>query len=617
MNWTGKENKMDISFIIIELALMIFLIIAAGLPQKRADNRWRLIYAAPTFLALTLAVFGGFEVYHVGIYVAAALQIACLFLSVNEVRKKQILAVISAVMIVANLAFVTFSKDIHRVPYLADFEKGYETMKEHYVLTEEKGIDWDALYAKYEPMFREIDKTQDHVENYKAWQQFTGEFYDGHVGYRGKSDALMLDDFCKAYGNDYGLSLVRLSTGEFAAVNVEGYENSYSIMSDEHDSMGFFMVKDDFRPADAEANRLTLKNAGIKNGTIITKWNGKPIDEYFSEVNYYMSQYPVRENEEFYLPIYVAGIGKDMRYGETVVPGEDAADSKSGDGSDSVAVDGTGSVAVDITYLDENGEEKTISAPSLGVYSPRMFDTMCKIDDGVNITNLEWQEKTEDTYMIRISQMIYDQETYEGTDYTEMTDDLREKILALKEAGVKNIVFDLRKNGGGSPFFVEGIACLFAPKGEHISYYSAVINEETGTFERGEDGKYKMGVPMTYEGEDLWHDGNVILLVNAETVSAGDDMTYMMGDYPNVKVMGFTSTNSSCQAVTEIPLEAGGLSFSAVPNMFPDGEVAIDTFTDHVGRTPFDEKIPMDQEAINAIFDRGEDYLMDYAVDSF
>jgi len=51
--------------------------------------------------------------------------------------------------------------------------------------------------------------------------------------------------------------------------------------------------------------------------------------------------------------------------------------------------------------------------------------------------------------------------------------------------------------------------------------------------------------------------------------------------------------------------------------MFPDGEVAIDTFTDHVGRTPFDEKIPMDQEAINAIFDRGEDYLMDYAVDSF
>ena len=126
-----------------------------------------------------------------------------------------------------------------------------------------------------------------------------------------------------------------------------------------------------------------------------------------------------------------------------------------------------------------------------------------------------------------------------------------------------------------------------------------------------------MGVPSAYEGEDLWHDGKVILLVNAKCVSAGDDMTYIMGSLPNVKVMGFTRSNSSCQAVTGVGLEEGEISFSAVPTLFPDGEIAIDTYSDHVGRTPFDEKIPFDQEAIDAIFDKGEDYLLDYVAKSF
>ena len=212
--------------------------------------------------------------------------------------------------------------------------------------------------------------------------------------------------------------------------------------------------------------------------------------------------------------------------------------------------------------------------------------------------------------------MAYDQESYSGSDFTMVSDEMREKVLSLKEAGVKNIIFDLRSNGGGNPYFVEAIAQIFAPKGEHLTYYNAVINEATATYERDANGKYKKGVPSKFEGEDLWHDGHIILLVNAMCVSAGDDMTYIMGSFPNVKVMGFTSSNSSCQAVTGVNMEAGQIQFSAVPNLLEDGEIAIDTYTDHVGRTPFDEKIPFTKEAINAIFDKGQDYLMDYVTES-
>lgn len=593
---------MDISFAIIELGLMILLFVVAKVSFKRPSNKWRLLYSAPAFLAVAGLVFVGFDKYFLGIYVAAFLILICLFIEDRKVKQKQITAVVLAAAIVVNMAVIAFSSGYKRKSYLEDFEEAYSVLKEHYVLTEEKGIDFDALYAKYWPLFKAVDKNQDCVENYKVWQQFTGEFYDGHVGYTINNESEWRKAICESYGNDYGLSLIRLTNGEFAAVNVEGYDNSYSILSTDHDDLGFFSVKDDYKPDNAEADRLTLKNAGIKNGTIITKWNGRPVEEYFDEIDYYFMQYPVRENEIFYKPIYVAGMGSDMKYGDTFIPGDKERN--------------TLNPSVDITFIGDDGTEKSVLAPNLGIYAPRMMDTVYKLDDGVNITNLNWKEVNRSTYMIRISQMIYDQQTYDGVDYTEMTNELRDKVIALKKSGVKNLIFDLRRNGGGSPYFVEGIACLFAPEGEHLTYYSSVINENTATFERGADGRYEMGLPSSYTGEDLWHDGQIILLVNAETVSAGDDMTYMMGDFPNVKVIGFTSSNSSCQAVTQVNMEEGGISFSAVPNLFPDGEIAIDTYTDHVGRTPFDEKIPMDKEAVKAIFDEGEDYLMQYAAES-
>ena len=600
---------MDLSFTLIELALMILLFIVAKVSVRHASNKWRLLYAAPTFFAIAMVVFDGFDYHHIGIFIAAALQLLCLFMEFGKVKQKQLIAVASALMIVANLVYISLSPGYHRMPFYSDFEKAFNTMKDHYVLAEEKGIDWDKLYAKYEPVFKEIDKSQNHIENYKAWARFTGEFYDGHVVYSGASEGLTRDALCRAYGNDYGLSIGRLSSGEYVAMNVEGYDNSYSINSTDKDDIGLYSVKDNFKPDNADEERLSLKNAGIKNGTVITKWNGKPVEDILAEVDYYLNQYPDRENERFYIPIYASGIGRDLNYGDTFVPGEEIL-SESGEKI-------SGDVSVDITFVGEDGKEHTVTAPNLGIYAPRMYDTMEKIDKGVNITNLEWQEVDDDTYMIRLSQMAYDQESYEGADFGMVSDEVREKVQSLKEAGVKNIIFDLRSNGGGNPFFVEAIAQIFAPKGEHVTYYNAVINEKNATYERDENGKYKMGVPSTFEGEDLWHDGKIILLVNSMCVSAGDDMVYIMGDFPNVKVMGLTSSNSSCQAVTGVNLEEGQIQFSAVPNLCPDGTIAVDTFTDHVGRTPFDEKIPFDERVVTAIFDDGEDYLLNYVAGCF
>ena len=591
---------MEISFIIIELLVTVFIFLLAGIEEKFASNKWRLVYATPFFILIIMTIVSGFSIYYTGLYIAALVCMVSLFAGKKNVKRT--LAGAGIICVAISFAFVLVIPERRKHAYLDDFEKAFTIMQEHYVLDREKGIDFSALYKKYHPLFQEVDKTQDHVENYKLWQRYTGEFYDGHVGYQMKREDLFLDALMKSYGNDYGLSLIRLSSGEYAAVNVEGYENSYNVTNDEKDDMGIYRIKNEFLSETADCDRLTLKNAGIKNGTIITKWNGKPIDEYFGELSYYFEQYPVRENEEFYQPVYVAGIGMGMNYGETCVPADE---------------DNNASPSAEITFINDDGIEETVTALSLCAYFPRMYDTINRLDAGTNISNLEWQEIDEETVMMRISEMAYDQETYNGADYTEMTDELRKQVLDYKSKGIKNIVIDLRSNGGGSPYFVEGVACLFAPEGEHSVYYSAVINEDTASFERDEDGMYKKGHLFTYQGENLWADGKIILLVNNHCVSAGDDMTYVMGDFPNVKVMGTTRSNSSCQTVKVVELSSSSISFSAVPNLLPSGEVAIDTYTDHVGRTPFDEKIPMTTELISGIFDKGDDYILQYVVDSF
>ena len=55
--------------------------------------------------------------------------------------------------------------------------------------------------------------------------------------------------------------------------------------------------------------------AGIRNGTVITGWNGRDIKEAAAEVEciYPDLAFAVKENEDFFRPLFLAGKG-----GETV-----------------------------------------------------------------------------------------------------------------------------------------------------------------------------------------------------------------------------------------------------------------------------------------------------------
>jgi carboxyl-terminal processing protease len=436
------------------------------------------------------------------------------------------------------------------VNYVADFKEGFSLMKEHYALTEYKEINWDDLYEKYLPKFEEVNREHDEVENYILWTEFCQEFYDAHVTFSPSSDSIVEQAGERVFGNDYGLSLVTLENGETVAVNVE---------------------------PDSQAAK-----AGIHNGTVITAWNGISVEQVKPENSMKIMSFPDKENEAFYSSLLVAGVGED---------------------------------SVTISYLDENGNQQTVTVAKIGDYYDRLTDTVNILDQGVEGGNLSWTIPREDTACLRIKQMMYDSESYENGDHSQMQEEIREKLVELKQEGVQNLIIDLRNNGGGSPQFIMAIASLLAPEGEHSYCYEGVWDEKTKTYLKDQNtGKYVVGEGLTYQGENLWEEGNIIILVNAQCVSAGDHFAKMMSGFENVTIMGFTKTCGSAQAISGVSLESGLLSFSTVPTLDEDGNIYIDSDTSREIGLELEVKIPFDEEAVKALFDEGEDYVLQRAL---
>ena len=543
----------DIVCLVIAVLLAAILYGLAGYAMKVKSSKWRLCYTFPVIWVLVCIGFVGFEVCMIGVYIGAAMLLVGFFYEKVVIRKLVSIAAIISAFISLMLCLNISS---YRMPDFAeDFRRGFEEMKTHYVLTEHKKIDWDALYEEYSPRFEEADANCDKVAATVAWLEFAMEFHDGHVSFIASDDEVTTQALNVMYGNDYGLSLMQLEDGTVVAVQVE-------------------------------CGSLA-EQAGIGNGTVVTAWDGMEIEDAIGKAQKEMPPlfgFASIENEEFYSALLVAGMGGK---------------------------------SVKVTYLDEQGVEQETTLIAQGTYADRWQDAVECIDKGVEISNLEWQHVNDNTALMRMRFMIYDAQA----NHSEMEAQIREQLISLKAEGVENIVFDLRSNGGGSGLYVKHILKLIAPEGEHIYAFDGAFDTETVTYLKDEEAtkaaggvRYQAGGCSTYQGEDLWAHGKIIILVNAQTGSAGDHFTMLASAYPNVTVMGFTHTSCAAQGVNSVQFDYGQLSYSGALLVNEDGSVFIDTDEMRRATVPLDVKIPFDETAVQAIFQDGEDYVLDYAV---
>lgn len=538
----------DMGLIVLELFAAGGLFWLASYAEKALSTKWKLCYAIPMILCIFAIALFGFEVSMLGVYLGALCMLAG-FIK-EEKRFRRVSAMAAGVLTVISLVVCMINPGYRTPDYAKEFKESFSQLKLHYNMAEHKNIDWDTLYEEYLPQFEKADKEHDAEANLLAWQMFVQEFHDCHVSYYELDAEIATRAFEHALGNDYGLSLMTLENGKTVAVNVEADSAVYQ--------------------------------AGIRNGTVITAWDGVAIEEAIDACNennkLRIHAFAVQENEDFYRAMMAAGVGGD---------------------------------SVDISYIDDTGAEKTVSAKKLGNYKKRLEDTVAVIDQGVEITNLAWQDIDEKTALMRMRFMNYDTEQ----NFSQMSQEVRTKLLELKDRGVKHLIFDMRSNSGGSSEYVKALIKLVAPEGEHTYAYDGVFDKETMQYVKDENtGRYLVGERETYQGENLWNHGDITIIVNADTVSAGDHFTMLASDFPNVTIMGFTHSSCSAQGINAVRTDHSQLSYSAVLLLNEDGSVCIDTDETRQATVPLDIRIPFDEKAVRALFDNGEDYVLSYVM---
>ena len=431
------------------------------------------------------------------------------------------------------------------------FSCAIDYMEQEYVLNDWKQIDYDMLRDKYIPRMQEIEKSGDENAYIQLLYEFTNEFHDGHVSVRGDLPTRRTA-ISRLAGNDFGLSMFRCSTDEVIAVLVD--------------------------------EESVCAEYGIHDGTVITKWNGIPVDEAAENVLCLDASYEFKTWENIHIaqPIFLAGQGGDE---------------------------------VEVSFINDDGTERTVTLTANGSYYNRrtaaldiIFDT--NVIQGENYSN---RIINENIGYIRIKEEEYSIDPWFNTKCTlacfsnEIYEDLYRRIEAMKREGVDRIILDLRNNNGGYGFESRTVASLF------------VDGDIPYKLQFDKDGKViDASNAKPIENQGPFSDIRVVVLVNGETCSAGESMTNYLSKGQNVTIMGSTSTWGACQATGGSVILTDSkysIIFPIIPETDENGLPEVDVGADYHTRIEMDYMIDYDPDEAVKLFENSEhDYVLEEAI---
>ena len=554
---------------IFAIALLLYsLVIAIVCPKLKKSGKQRVavfLCVLPVIAALVhLAVYGITVISHfVFFYVLALMPLINLLPGKKKlpVVLKSVLSSLAAVILCAVCIFNLTGENVHnfsRMSYTQSFKKMLQTLEKEYCLNSWKKIDYDKLLKDYLPRVEEAEKNKDETAYAEVVAEVAYRFFDSHVYIQLRDEDIYNNVAVHFSGNDYGISMMRLDDGKVIAVLVENGEDS---------------IYDE--PQD-------ITKLGIHNGTQIVAWDGIEINEAVAGVecvNHYM-QFPVKSNEDFFRPAFLAGRG-----GETV----------------------------DVTFIDDNGSEKHAQLKKLGDYSDRLSGVFIQflytMNHVPNFTSYMYDDKC--GYMCIRKEYysdFYDNLTIVRKGYyPELTEFYAKKIEELKAQGMEYLVIDIRNNGGGYNNVAGALASLFTDEKKYmfgLGYENEKgyhVTEDQYIFP---DGRYK--------------DLPVVVLVNAQCVSAGDGMAKFLGECDNVTLMGLTSSGGVNQNNGGRIYLTKNLSicYPDFLTLSSEGVPLIDTDQTRENRIPLEVKIPMTKEFALKLCDFGAgDVQLEYAAD--
>ena len=488
--------------------------------------------------------------------------------------------------IVYPMPFNSGLRNYTKQSYTQGFVSLTKDLEKYYSLKDWKKTDIQAIAKKIMPAVEEAERTNDGGLFYAAITAFGYYFYDGHVGTwpEGDWDAWKRGLILLG-GNDYGFSMLRIDDGRVVAILSE--------------------------------STLPAYQAGIHNGTQIIEWNGKPIEQALAETEciYQGDKYPVKENEDFFRPVFLAtrGMGESTDIAQYLIS--------------RAAADGTyDAPKARVTFLTDEGQPCTVELDcvedglntieyvmqfliSFGVYPNRY---------GVD-KNFDAKMINDDTaYMLRYSEEYNywgDIFSYLTGKYPTFKKRLRRQLEDLKSQGMKNLIIDARNNMGGYPALGSETASLFSDRTFATDSTYSDIN-----------GRHKLMLTDYVKADGEFKDINVLVLTNSYCVSAGDYFVRVMGECPNVTTMGFTCSNCSCQPQGGRVLLTNSIcNFGYTINWLyeQDGQTRfIDTDETRTCTIPLDIKIPLTYDMavsfdydIDLTWEENQDNIRDYVME--
>lgn len=556
------------------LLLALFLIISAValaishhmLKKKGCSLKiWRLLCLVP--LVLSIVHFLLYQL-HGAIFLTlmlyGALYITAFFIALWQFlykRKYSYRIVAVAINLFAVVGFLTFFSlhsstytninNFTTQSYTESFRSTIKTMQKEYVLSEWKEIDYNALEKEIMPMIKQAEEKQDKIAYGIALLTYAYRFYDGHVAFEA-IDVADTEKICdRIAGNDFGFSMITLDNGKTIAVLTEQNSKAYTL--------------------------------GIHDGTVITKWNGIPIDRAKQNIEcMYPSllTFPVAQNEEYFKSIFLAGKGSEE---------------------------------MEVSFLTDGEKEKTITLKSIGNYRTRLECAISRFyHSNIEDENFSCKMLTDNCGYLRIASETYNMLLESAAsikgEYPEITEMLDNKLNTLRASGMDRLIIDLRGNSGGSDFITPAVASLFAKK----SYLSTTLGKYR-------DGKYiPLNTQLEVAANGKYADIPVVVLVNGQCVSSGDGLAENLSLLPNVTLMGITASNGSDQTIGGFCFTTNGefvIKYPTFMNLDQNGDPRIDTNADRISRIPLDEQIALTKKAALSIFNGKGDYELDYAVD--
>jgi carboxyl-terminal processing protease len=540
----------DLVLFILVFAVFIFAIIAKI--KKISFRADILIYLIPLVFSVIHLVVCGLN------YFMVPVMISSIFILLLYPAKKRWFAFIPVAIISLALALASIilpqqdnMQNYASLSYVESFQRLNSYFEDVYPLADHKNIDFESKYAEFLPLFEESQRNNDKKAFYEAINSYIASFSDAHI-VTAPADAFLSLTF---------------SIPEFMSwreADIGGDLGFSTVYTDDGRALAVSVDKS----SDAYAK-------GLRDGDGILTYDGQNTADVASEI-------PMN-----FAPQGSADVGNRLILQHMML------------GRCPVGK----SVTVTFSKTDGSVNEMTITAVEKDYYGlQEIFDIMLRPEAETPEELYTYKLLDDKTAYMRIGTMYY--ENAESA-YNQVKKDL----TAFAQGDGKDLIIDLRQNGGGDDDFGAKLKGLFTDQ-EDFYLTESLLNQQTGKLEPVNT--------ITVQPTPVGFNGRIIILVNAGSASAAEGFAYNMAELPNVSVAGMMGSNGSFGTISDGPVLMPDnlvLIFPKITCVDENGRVMIDTDVSGYGGVKPDIKIPLDEQAIDSLFLKHEDYELNYVLE--